>query len=59
MKYHLVSLLLLLAAAGLYVVGFGGGTAIALGAAIALEMLFWTRVVRRKARPYPPVRQAP
>lgn len=65
MKLHLVSLLLLLlllAAAGLYVVGFGTRMAVALGAALALEIYFWirwTRVVRGKARPYPPARQAP
>jgi hypothetical protein len=52
MKYRIANLLLLVAAAIFYVVGFGSGMAIALGGAVALEIYFWTRVVRgrRNAR---------
>jgi hypothetical protein len=52
MKYRIANLLLLVAAAILYVVGFGSGMVVALGAAVALEIYFWSRVVRgmRNAR---------
>jgi hypothetical protein len=52
MKYRIASLLLLVAAAILYIVGFGSGMAAALGGAVALEIYFWTRIVRgrRNAR---------
>lgn len=59
MKYHLVSLMLLLAAAALSVVGFGSGMAIALSAAVALEVYFWIRVVRGKAKPQSAIHQPP
>lgn len=52
MNYRIATFLLLVAAAVLYVVGFGSGMAVALGGAVALEIHFWTRVVRgrRNAR---------
>lgn len=45
MKYRIASLLLLVAAAILYVVGISSGMAVALGGAVALEIYFWSRVV--------------
>lgn len=52
MNHHIATLLLLVAAVILYVIGFGGGMAVALFAAVALEIYFWMRVVRgmRNAR---------
>lgn len=52
MNRHIATLLLLVAAVILYVIGFGGGMAVALVAAVALEIYFWMRVVRgmRNAR---------
>lgn len=46
MKYRIATLLLLVAATILYIVGFGSGTAVVLGGAVALEIYFWMRVVR-------------
>jgi hypothetical protein len=46
MKYRIATLLLLAVAAILYIVGFGSGLAVVLGAAVALEIYVWTRIVR-------------
>jgi ABC-type transport system involved in Fe-S cluster assembly fused permease/ATPase subunit len=46
MKYRIATLLLLVVATILYIVGFGSGMAVVLVAAVALEIYFWTRVVR-------------
>jgi hypothetical protein len=50
MKYHLVTVLLMVSALPLYVVGFASGGTLVLGAAVALEVWFWIRVVRGKPR---------
>lgn len=49
MKYHLLSVALLLAALPLYAVGYAGSV-LALAAAVALEMWFWARAMNRKSR---------
>jgi hypothetical protein len=50
MKYHLITILLIVAALLLYVVGLAfGGTAL-LGAAVALEVWCWIRVFRGRPR---------
>lgn len=51
MKYHLVTMLLIVAALLLYVVGFAMGGTLVLAAALALEVWFWMRIVRRKPAP--------
>lgn len=48
MKSHLFTALLLLLAGALYVAGFAGGMTAAVGAAVALEIYFWMRVIRGK-----------
>lgn len=48
MKYHLVTTLLIIAALPLYVVGFAMGGTLLLAIALALEIWFWMRMVRRK-----------
>jgi len=50
MKYHLVTILLLVAALPLYVVGSALGGTLVMGAAVALEVWFWIRVIRGKPR---------
>lgn len=50
MKYHLFTVLLMAAALPLYVVGFALGGSLVLAAAVALEVWFWTRLVRGKPR---------
>jgi hypothetical protein len=50
MKYHLVSAALLGAALVLESAGFGAGVAL-LGAGVACEVWFWTRVVRGRGHP--------
>ena len=56
MKYHMVTILLIVAAFPLYVVGSAmaamGGTLV-LAAAVGLEVWFWIRIVRGKSRPNP------
>lgn len=48
MKHHLVTMLLIIAALPLYVVGFAMGGTLLLAIALALEIWFWMRMVRRK-----------
>lgn len=50
MKYHLITILLLVAALPLYAVGFAVGGILVLGVAVALEVWFWIRIVRGKPR---------
>jgi uncharacterized membrane protein len=50
MKYHVVTILLILAALPLYVVGFASGGSLVLAAAVTLEVWFWIRIVRGKPR---------
>ncbi len=50
MKYHLVAILLLVAALPLYVVGFSMGGMLVLGVAFALEVWFWIRMVGGRPR---------
>jgi membrane protein implicated in regulation of membrane protease activity len=49
MKYHLLSVALLVAALPLYTVGYAG-SALALAAAVVLEAWFWMRVMNRKSK---------
>jgi len=48
MKYHLMSISLLIAAAVLDTGGFSAGSVTLLGAGIACETWFWMRLVRRR-----------
>lgn len=50
MKYRVVTAILIAAALPLYVVGFALGGSIVLAAAVALEVWFWTRIIRGKHR---------
>jgi uncharacterized membrane protein len=50
MKYHFATVLLMVAAIPLYVVGFALGGTLVLAAAVALEVWFWIRIVRGKSR---------
>jgi hypothetical protein len=54
MKYHLLSLALLILALVLETAGIGGGGALVLGAGIACEIWFWIRAVSGR----PPRRQS-
>lgn len=58
MKYRIANLLLLVAAAILYIFGFGSGMAVALGGAVALEIYFLTRVVRGRRNARAPLSRA-
>lgn len=50
MRYHAITVLLIVAALPLYVVGFALSGLLVLSAAVALEVWFWIRVVRGKTR---------
>jgi len=47
MKYHLISVLILLAALGFYALGSGGAGSIFLIAGVLHEAWFWVRLRRR------------
>ena len=48
MKYHLISALLLVAAAVLDTLGFFSGVVVLLAAGVACETWFWMRLVRSR-----------
>lgn len=51
MKYHLISLAILLGALGFYALGGGAGGTLCLLAAVAHEAWFWVRLRRRVRTP--------
>lgn len=50
MKYHLLTIALLLVALSLYAIGMNGGGSLALAAGAVCELWFWVRALRGKRR---------
>lgn len=53
MKRSLITAGILIAAGAFYLAGFSTGVVAMLAVAVALEIVFWMRVVRRKSAPAP------
>ena len=58
MKYHLLTVAVLLAAFAMYAIGMGGGGALLLFFGAALELWFWVRALRGNKRRTSTVPQA-